>query len=156
MMALSRKTRYALRALYALGGDEARGPVLIADLAARERIPRKFLELILLELRNAGILRSKKGKGGGYALARPAREVTLGQVIRVVDGPLAPIPCVSERAYVPCEECVSEETCGTHLVMKEVRDAISKILDTTTLADVRDRVAKAGRRAGLPLYKAGV
>ena len=148
MTTLSRKARYALRALYALANDESGGPVLIADLAEREHIPHKFLELILLELRNAGILRSKKGKGGGYALARPAREVTLGQIIRVVDGPLAPIPCVSERAYVRCEECVSEETCGTRMVMKEVRDAIAKILDGTTLADVCERVAKVGRGRG--------
>jgi len=148
MTTLSRKARYALRALYALANDESGGPVLIADLAEREHIPHKFLELILLELRNAGILRSKKGKGGGYALARPAREVTLGQIIRVVDGPLAPIPCVSERAYVRCEECVSEETCGTRMVMKEVRDAIAKILDGTTLADVCERVAKVGRGPG--------
>jgi len=148
MTTLSRKARYALRALYALANDESGGPVLIADLAEREHIPHKFLELILLELRNAGILRSKKGKGGGYALARPPREVTLGQIIRVVDGPLAPIPCVSERAYVPCEECVSEEACGTRMVMKEVRDAIAKILDGTTLADVCERVAKVGRGPG--------
>ena len=122
--------------------------MLIAELAEREHIPHKFLELILLELRNAGILRSKKGKGGGYALARPPREVTLGQIIRVVDGPLAPIPCVSERAYARCEECVSEESCGTRMVMKEVRDAIAKILDGTTLADVCERVAKVGRGPG--------
>jgi Rrf2 family protein len=136
MTTLSRKARYALRALYALANDETGGPVLIADLAEREHIPHKFLELILLELRNAGILRSKKGKGGGYALARPPREVTLGQIIRVVDGPLAPIPCVSE------------ESCGTRMVMKEVRDAIAKILDGTTLADVCERVAKVGRGPG--------
>ena len=148
MTTLSRKARYALRALYALANDESNGPVLIADLAEREHIPHKFLEVILLELRNAGILRSKKGKGGGYALARAPREVTLGQVIRVVDGPLAPIPCVSERAYVRCEECVSEESCGTRMVMKEVRDAIAKILDGTTLADVCERVAKVGRGPG--------
>jgi len=151
MTTLSRKARYALRALYALAGDESRRPVLIADLAEKERIPRKFLEAILLELRNAGILQSKKGKGGGYALARAPEQVTLGQVIRVVDGPLAPIPCVSERAYVRCEECVSEDSCGTRMVMKEVRDAIAKILDGTTLADVRERAAKAGRGAGLPV-----
>jgi Rrf2 family protein len=148
MTTLSRKARYALRALYALANDDSGGPVLIADLAEREHIPHKFLELILLELRNAGILRSKKGKGGGYALARPPREVTLGQIIRVVDGPLAPIPCVSERAYSRCEECVSEESCGTRMVMKEVRDAIAKILDGTTLADVCERVAKVGRGPG--------
>src|SRR3954469_11078367 len=148
MTTLSRKERYALRALYALAEDESPRPVLIADLAEKERIPRKFLEAILLELRNAGILQSKKGKGGGYALARPPEKGTLGQVIRVVDGPLAPIPCVSERAYARCEECVSEEACGTRMVMKEVRDAIAKILDGTTLADVCERVAKVGRGPG--------
>jgi Rrf2 family protein len=147
MQTVSMKTRYALRALYALAADEAREPVLIADLATRERIPRKFLEAILLELRNAGLLQSKKGKGGGYALARPAREITMGQVMRAIDGPLAPIPCVSERAYERCEECPSQETCGTHLVMKEVRDAMAKILDGTTLADVQQKVAQASLRA---------
>jgi Rrf2 family protein len=145
MIGLSKKARYALRAMYALAGDEARGPVLIADLAERERIPRKFLEVILLELRNAGLLHSKKGKGGGYALARAPRTITLGEVIRVIDGPLAPVPCVSERAYGRCEECVNEENCGTRLVMKEVRDAMSKILDGRSLADVQDQVAKASR-----------
>ncbi|HXI59057.1 MAG TPA: Rrf2 family transcriptional regulator [Polyangia bacterium] len=147
MQTVSMKARYALRALYALAADEARSPVLIADLAERERIPRKFLEAILLELRNAGILQSKKGKGGGYALARPAAAITIGQVMRAIDGPLAPIPCVSERAYVRCEECPNEESCGTRLVMKEVRDAIAKVLDGTTLADVQQRVVSAGLKA---------
>src|SRR5690349_13167166 len=98
MTTLSRKARYALRALYALAAGEGGGPVLIADLAEREHIPRKFLEAILLELKNAGILQSKKGKGGGYTLGKRPDEITVGQVIRVIDGPLAPIPCVSEKA----------------------------------------------------------
>lgn len=149
MTGLSKKARYALRAMYALAAEEARGPVLIAELAERERIPRKFLEVMLLELRNAGILHSKKGKGGGYALARPAKEITLGQIIRVIDGPLAPVPCVSERSYGRCEECVDEETCGTRQVMKEVRDAMNQILDRRTVADVREEMATAARRSGL-------
>jgi Rrf2 family protein len=143
MTNLSRKARYALRALYALAADEARGPVLIAELAEREKIPRKFLEAILLELKNAGVLRSKKGKGGGYALARPSERITIGEVVRVIDGPLAPIPCASERNFVRCEECTDEATCGTRQVMKKVRDAIAAILDTTTLADVRAQIARA-------------
>ncbi len=147
MQTISMKARYALRALYALAADESRAPMLIADLAERERIPRKFLEAILLELRNAGLLHSKKGKGGGYALARPPGEITIGQVMRAIDGPLAPIPCVSERAYARCAECPSEETCGTRLVMKEVRDAIAKVLDGTTLANVQTRVVEAALRA---------
>src|SRR5579871_4073595 len=92
MTNLSRKGRYALRALYALAADDARGPVLIADLAEREKIPRKFLEAILLELKNAGVLKSKKGKGGGYSLARPPEQITMGQVIRIIDGPLPRSP----------------------------------------------------------------
>jgi Rrf2 family protein len=148
---MSRKARYALRALYALAADEARGPVLIADLAERERIPRKFLEAILLELKNAGVLKSKKGKGGGYSLARASQQITMGQVIRIIDGPLAPIPCASERAFVKCEECVDEATCGTRQVMKKVRDAIAAILDGTTLADVQTQIARARLSAGTPL-----
>jgi Rrf2 family protein len=147
MTNLSRKARYALRALYALAADEARGPVLIAELAEREKIPRKFLEAILLELKNAGVLKSKKGKGGGYALARPSEGITIGEVVRIIDGPLAPIPCASERNFVRCEECTDETTCGTRQVMKKVRDAIAAILDTTTLADVRAQIARAQHSA---------
>ena len=148
---MSRKARYALRALYALAADEARGPVLISDLAEREKIPRKFLEAILLELKNAGILKSKKGKGGGYSLARAPQQVTMGQVIRIIDGPLAPIPCASERAFVKCEECVDEATCGTRQVMKKVRDAVAAILDGTTLADVQAQIARARLSTGTPV-----
>ena len=147
MKTLSRKARYALRALYALAAHPGDGPVLIADLAERERIPRKFLEAILLELKNAGVLQSKKGKGGGYALAKAPEQITVGQVIRVIDGPLAPLPCVSEKAYVRCEECVDEATCGTRMVMKQVRDAMVAILDRTTLADVQEQSARARTQA---------
>jgi Rrf2 family protein len=148
---MSRKARYALRALYALSADDTRGPVLIADLAEREKIPRKFLEAILLELKNAGLLKSKKGKGGGYSLARASDRITMGEVIRIIDGPLAPIPCASERAFVRCEECVDETTCGTRHVMKKVRDAIAGILDGTTLSDVQTQIAKARLSTGTPV-----
>jgi Rrf2 family protein len=148
---MSRKARYALRALYALSADDTRGPVLIADLAAREKIPRKFLEAILLELKNAGVLKSKKGKGGGYSLARSPDRITMGEVIRIIDGPLAPIPCVSERSFVRCEECVDETTCGTRQVMKKVRDAIAVILDGTTLADVLTQIARSRLSTGTPV-----
>ncbi len=147
MTSLSRKGRYALRALFALAGNVGTGPMLIADLAERESIPRKFLEAILLELKNAGILYSKKGKGGGYALAKSPTEIVVGDVIRTVDGPLAPIPCVSERAYARCEECADEATCGTRLVMKQVRDAIAQILDNTTLASALEQSARARRQS---------
>jgi Rrf2 family protein len=140
---LSQKSKYALKASIALAREYGQGPVLISDIAQRERIPRKFLELILLELRNKGILQSRKGKGGGYFLAREPARVTLGEILRVVEGPLAPIPCVSKTAYMPCRECRDERSCGIRMVMKDVRDATARILDSTTLADVLRRVAGA-------------
>jgi Rrf2 family protein len=137
---LTKKTKYALQALLSLAQDYGKGPVLISDLAEKEHIPKKFLELILLELRNSGILQSKKGKGGGYLLGRPPELITFGQVIRQLDGPLAPLPCVSQTAYRKCVECLDERTCGIRVVMKEVRDVTAQILDTTTLADALERV----------------
>jgi Rrf2 family protein len=131
---LSKKAKYALKALTVLTERFGHGPVLISDLAERERIPRKFLEAILLQLKNNGILMSKKGKGGGYFLNRPPGMINLGQVIRVIDGPLAPLPCVSQTAYQRCDECVDEKTCNIRMVMKQVRDATALILEGTSLA----------------------
>jgi Rrf2 family protein len=140
---LSMKAKYGLRALLYLAKHEGEGLVLISDLAEKESIPKKFLELILLDLKNHGILQSKKGKGGGYSLGRKPAAIKLGRVIRLLDGPLAPLPCVSQTAYAPCDECVDEKTCGIRLVMRDVRDAIANILDNTTLADVLQRVEMA-------------
>src|SRR3990172_6903136 len=142
---LSMKAKYGLRALIYLGEHEGEGPVLISDLAQRESIPKKFLELILLDLKNHGILQSKKGKGGGYLLGRKPQAIKIGRVIRLLDGPLAPLPCVSQTAYVACDECEDEKTCGIRLLMKDVRDAIANILDNTTLADVLRRIENAER-----------
>ena len=139
------KAKYGLRALIYLGEHEGEGPVLISDLAQRESIPKKFLELILLDLKNHGILQSKKGKGGGYLLGRKPQAIKIGRVIRLLDGPLAPLPCVSQTAYVACGECEDEKTCGIRLLMKDVRDAIANILDNTTLADVLRRIENAER-----------
>lgn len=133
---MSNKTKYGLNALLYLSQKYNQGPTLIADLAQEERIPKKFLELILLDLKNHGILESKKGKGGGYQLARHPSEIKFGQVIRILDGPLAPVSCVSQTAYKPCKECKDEHHCGIRLVMKDVRDAMANILDKTSLADV--------------------
>jgi len=140
---LAQKSKYALRALLVLAKEYGQGPVLISDIAHREALPHKFLELILLELRNQGILGSKKGKGGGYFLARRPELVHLGEVLRVLEGPLAPIPCVSKTAYVRCAECRDERTCGIRMVMKDVRDATARILDQTSLADILKRVELA-------------
>ena len=112
------------------------GPVLIADLSKKERIPRKFLESILLDLKRKGILRSKKGKGGGYLLSRAPAEVSIGELVRALDGPLALLPCVSKTAYRRCDECIDERTCGIRSVMKEVRDKTAEILDGTSLEDL--------------------
>ncbi|AJF06721.1 RrF2 family transcriptional regulator [Geoalkalibacter subterraneus] len=146
---LSKKTKYGLQALLLLAREYGQGPVLIADMAAREKIPKKFLELILLQLKNAGILGSRKGKGGGYFLARNPSQITMGKVVRILEGPLAPVPCVSETAYQKCEECHDEASCGIRLVMKDVHDAIADILDHTTLKEVVARSsteAKASKK----------
>jgi Rrf2 family protein len=138
---LSKKTKYALRALYYLTREYGRGPVLISTVSVREKIPRKFLELILLQLRGAGLVESKKGKGGGYFLAKSPDQIPLGTIIRALDGPLAPLPCASETAYRKCDECVDETKCGTRIVMRQVRDAMASILDHTTLADVHKTIS---------------
>ncbi|MBI3802676.1 MAG: Rrf2 family transcriptional regulator [Nitrospirae bacterium] len=137
---LSKKAKYALQALTLLTKEYGRGPILISELAEKEGIPKKFLELILLTLKNKGILQSKKGKGGGYFLGRPPDNITLGEVIRILDGPLAPLPCVSQTAYRRCDECQDEINCGIRLVMKEVRDETARILDGTSLADLLKNV----------------
>lgn len=139
-MHLSKRGEYGLRAMIHLASDpDPRVLVQMKDIAAEEQIPPKFLEQILLTLRNAGLVQSKAGRGGGYTLNHPAKEVSLGQIVRVLDGPIAPIKCVSQMAYEPCA-CPDEETCGLRMVMSDVRNAVSAILDQTTLADVARRV----------------
>lgn len=136
---ISKKTKYGLQSLLVLARRYGEGPVLIATLAKEEDIPIKFLELILLDLKNHGILESRKGPGGGYMLSRPPDTITIGEVIRIMEGPLAPLSCASESAYRPCEECRDVECCGTRIVMREVRDAIAEILDNTSLLDVVEK-----------------
>jgi Rrf2 family protein len=143
---LSKKSKYGLKALLVLGQEAGRGPVLVSDISQREAIPQKFLEAILLELKRHGIVESKKGKGGGYFLRRRPADITFGEVIRVLDGPLAAVSCVSQTAYMTCAECIDEETCGVRLAMKEVRDATARILDHRTLADVNMKVARLQRK----------
>lgn len=140
---LSQKTKYALKALLVLSQEYGNGPVLISEIAVREKIPHRFLELILLELKNHGVLLSRKGKGGGYFLGKPPDHISVGQVMRMLEGPLAPLPCVSKTAYRKCDECVDEKTCGMRILMKEVRDATAAILDSNTLEDVLKRAQAA-------------
>jgi len=137
---LSKKSKYAMSALIHLAKQYGKGPVLISDIAKEEDIPKKFLELILLELKNEGFLESKKGRGGGYMLGRPPDSISIGHVVRITDGPLAPLPCVSQTAYKRCDECRDEELCAIRHVMKEVRDSTARILDGTTLQDMVEHV----------------
>lgn len=145
---MSKKTKYALKALFLLAREPDRGPILISEIAQREKIPRKFLELILLDLKNHGVLQSKKGRGGGYSLSRNPDSISFGSIVRIFDGPLALLPCVSVMAYRRCEECIDENSCGIRIVMKEVRDHTAQILDGTTIGDVLRRL-QSGTKKGI-------
>ncbi|MGG7518503.1 RrF2 family transcriptional regulator [Allorhizobium undicola] len=132
---LTKKGKYGLKALVDLSRLEPGQSAFVNEIAARNNIPKKFLDAILLELRKDGILRSKKGPNGGYGLAKPASEITIGQVVRALDGPLAPIRCASRTAFEACDDCADPESCQVRLSMTEVRDAIALILDNMSLAE---------------------
>ena len=134
---ISKKTQYAFKALMQLSHEYEKGPVLIADISRKKKIPLKFLENILLELKKANILGSKKGKGGGYYLAKDPHKILLADVLRLVDGPIALLPCVSLHFYEKCKNC-DEKNCGLNRVMIEVRDANLAILEQRTVADIAD------------------
>lgn len=136
---LSSKTKYGLKAMIHLTRRSGEGSVLIAEIAEAESIPKKFLDAILLELKNRGLLSSKKGKGGGYTLAKSPDQIMVGDIIRILDGPLAPVPCVSRTAYRKCDDCRDETLCAIRAVMQDVRDAMAGILDNTSLADMAFR-----------------
>jgi Rrf2 family protein len=132
---LSQKARYALRALFLLAKRPQGTSVTIAEIASEARVPRKFLEQILLELRKRGMLHSVRGKHGGYTLGRPPDKISFAEVIRAIDGPLALSPCVSVTAYRRCDDCVDEATCTLRKVLLAVRDSTAHILETRTLGD---------------------
>lgn len=135
-----------------MASRHGKGPVLIATLAEEETIPVKFLELILLDLKSRGVLNSKKGKGGGYELSRPPSTITVGSLIRMMEGPLAPLPCASETAFKACAECPDVESCGTRIIMRQVRDAIADVLDKTTLADLLRQMREIKQREPALMY----
>jgi Rrf2 family protein len=151
-MKLSKRGEYALRALIDLGiaQEVGRARLQASELAESEQLPQKFLEQILKELRDAGFVSADRGKFGGYRLTKPAHTVVIGQVIRLIEGPLAPIGCVSQSAYTPCS-CPDEEHCGLRMLMMDVRNAIAGILDRYTLADVVEVTLRKIRRDGLDL-----
>jgi Rrf2 family protein len=149
---VSKRGEYALRALIDFGLAQALGrPLLqVSELASKEDLPVKFLEQILMQLKAAGYLESRRGKHGGYLLSRPPENICIGQVIRLIDGPLAPIACVSQTAYERCS-CPDEEHCGLRMLMLDVRNAIAKILDRYTLADVVEVTLRKLRKNRMPL-----
>jgi Rrf2 family transcriptional regulator, cysteine metabolism repressor len=137
-MVLSSRGKYGTRALLDLSLHYEEGPVQIQEIAERQNIPLKYLEQILLSLKRYGFVTSRKGPGGGYLLARPPHAITLGAVVRAMDGPLAPISCASVSGYAECG-CPEPATCGLRAIWKEARDALAAIMDGTTFADLRDR-----------------
>ena len=151
-MKLSKRGEYALRSLINLGIADKVGRrlVRVTELAKAEDLPIKFLEQVMQQLREAGYVESERGKHGGYRLARPAAQITIGGIVRLIDGPLAPIGCVSQTAYEPCN-CPDEAHCGLRMLMLDVRNAITGILDRYTIADVVLVTVRKMQRSGLPL-----
>ncbi len=143
---ISRKTKYAFKALIHLAGTPSGQPVLIAELAERENIPKKFLEFILLSLRKGGLLNSRVGKGGGYTLALPANKITVGAIITILEGDIAPVQCLSTTNHARCEECQDDETCGIRLTMADVHAVLTTALDNLTLADMIERSEQARKK----------
>ena len=134
---LTMKGKYGLKAMVYLAGCTPGTPQQVMAIATENGISKKFLDAILGELRVAGLVASKKGKGGGYALARPAHAISVGEIVRILDGPLAPIPCASRTRYRRCRDCVDETHCTVRLMMTEVRESIARVLDRRSLAEMR-------------------
>ena len=147
-MKLTVRGEYALRALIALGREqqERRGVLSAQEIADAHNIPKRFLDQILGDLRDAGIVESRRGVAGGYRLRRPASEFTLAELVRTLEGPLAPVRCVSERSYEKCS-CPNEERCALRSVMREVRDAVAGVLEQTTLATLSERARELESRS---------
>ncbi len=144
---LSQKARYALHALLVLAQHDSDEPMMIADIAEDARVPRKFLEQILLSLKKRGIVRSLRGRQGGYLLGKPPQEISFADVIRETDGPLALSPCVSTTAYHKCDDCEDEATCAIRKVLLAARDATADVLESRTLASALTAQRRARRAA---------
>lgn len=136
---ISKKTKYAINALVYLAKKPLQQPILISEISEQEKIPQKFLEAILLDLKKAGILASKKGKGGGYFLLKSPNDVNMADVMRLFDGPIALLPCVTHKYYQKCEECKDEESCGIRSVFFEVRNQTVELLKKATLTEIINR-----------------
>ena len=145
---LSQKARYALRALFVLGARKSAEPMMIADIAKEANVPRKFLEQILLEMKNRGLVHSHRGKYGGYTLGRPTNRISFAEVLRIIDGPLALSPCASRTAFRKCDDCDDETTCAIRKFLLKVRDSPASILENSTIAQAIafEKPAKKPRR----------
>jgi Rrf2 family protein len=139
---LSKRTKYALSALMSLAREEKGVPLMTGTLAERAHVPKKFLEQILLELKSSGVVNSRKGKKGGYYLTRAAKDIFIGNVIRVFEGPLALLPCASKSAYERCDDCPDEQACGLRLILSDAREATARVLDKASIQDAVDRGGK--------------
>lgn len=130
---LTKKGKYALKAMVHLATTGSDQPVPVLEIANRQQVPKKFLDSILSELRHAGFVHSKMGKGGGYQLSRPANEIMVGEIVRAIDGPLAPVPCASKTRYRRCDDCTDETTCAVRQIMQKAQKALSDVLDRCSL-----------------------
>ena len=147
---ISRQAKYALRALFALSRLGEGESMLIAEIARDQNIPKKFLEQILLVLKRRGLVQSRRGAKGGYALLRPAAKITFADVLRIIDGPIAPLPCLSIIAYARCQDCVTEEACEIRRVFARAVEPMRQVLEKTTIADAMATGSAAGIRIGRP------
>ncbi len=147
---ISKKTKYALKALGYLAEHSTGAPILIAELADKENIPKKFLEAILVALRKGGVLKSRIGKGGGYMLAVPPEEITVSRVVLILEGEFAPLPCLSDTNPTRCDECDDQASCGIRLVMRDVKNAVMAVMDGVSVADMVER-SKAVRMKNLKI-----
>ena len=148
---ISQKAKYAFKALAHLGGLPRGTSVQIEDIAAKAAVPRKFLEHILLDLKRQGIVASRRGRAGGYILIKHPKDISIGNILRAIDGPIAPIPCISRTAYRRCVDCADEKTCVVRRLFADTYAAQLLLLDATTLADVlRDGVSSPAQREIIP------
>ena len=142
---ISRKAKYALRALLALARAERDESLMISDIAEKHAIPKKFLEQILLDLKRHGLVQSRRGQFGGYMLLKAPKDITFGRVLRLIDGPIAPLPCLSKMAYRKCADCGSEASCEVRRVFADVATSTRQVLDNVTIADaIADRKPRRG------------
>lgn len=149
---ITMKAKYAIKALAYLALAPPEEPVLIAEIAEREEIPKKFLEAILAELKQHGFVRSRKGRGGGYLLAKTPEAISVASILRALDGPIAPVPCLSRTAYRRCDGCKDEATCSVRLVLREAHAASVEVLEHTTLRDVANNTERLSHPAPVLRY----